>query len=169
MLRFMGVGEARTLGSITAICIFASLAHAETPPTPGDVVSAYVRQLAAICGPSAGAISAQRVDLNGDRLDDWVVDAACMRKPTQPTAQVTVFVADAQGHAFPAFQQAAVSSNIERAAGKPRLILTLAGEACGEGATPATRCDRVLVWKPTSRSFDLAPVEKAKAAKVAGK
>jgi hypothetical protein len=135
------------------------------------LVAAYTRQLAQQCGPlpqgAAAPALAERVDLNGDKLDDWIVDAGrypCAGRPALAAAagaQVTVFKGVQAGLAVPAFQRATFGSRLQkRPDGAPVLWLTLGGSDCGSD-NPADRCDRQVVWSGAQR-FDV--VEPAKAA-----
>jgi hypothetical protein len=132
-----------------------------------SLVDAYATQLGASChrpekGAALVAAVAQRADLNGDHVDEWIIDAGRACPHTDGPAvkygsQVTVFSAAEKGEAVPSFQQAAFSSHIEHAAGKVRLILTVGGAMCGEGPE-SQRCDRPVVWNALTKRFELAPV-----------
>ena len=147
----------------------ASVSQAADNPT---FVAAYVQQLVRQCsvdgkaGPAANLI--ERVDLNGDKLDDWVVDASRQPCPTRAAvfadapSQVTIFRGSSDGSATPAFQRSAYGARLE---GKPgaaySLWMTLGANDCGEQNEKA-RCDRKVVWLATEGRFELAPLsEKA--------
>ncbi|HEX3365614.1 MAG TPA: hypothetical protein VHS75_11185 [Phenylobacterium sp.] len=139
----------------------ASVAVAETPP----LVAAYNQQLVRQCGgdmtPALATQVVQQIDLNGDKIDDWIIDAGRYPCPNRAAAfkdagsQVTVFLGRADGRALPAFQRIAYGSRIE---GKPAtgyaLWLTLGGSDCGEG-DPKARCDRRLTWQTVEQRFEL--------------
>jgi hypothetical protein len=159
-----GVRIAAALAGLWAACAAGQVA-AETP----TLVNAYAQQLVAQCGgamtPSLEDSVIQRIDLNGDKLDDWVIDASRYPCPTRPavfadTGQVvTVFMGVADGRALPAFQRAAFGARLE---GKPEtgysLWLTLGGADCGETG-PKARCDRRLAWGAKTRRFELVPLD----------
>lgn len=147
--------------------VYATSVHAEPQAITPAILNAYVAQVGAMChrsekGDALLTAVAQRADLNGDGIDDWVIDVgkACPTS-TGPTreygSQVTVFRGTKEGDAFPAFQQAAFASRLERVAGKTRLVLTLGGGSCGL-PTAGARCDRVVVWTARTSRFDLAPL-----------
>lgn len=138
-----------------------SLATAQEMPA---LVSAYTRQLAERCGPLPPGASAppvtERVDLNGDKLDDWVVDAGrypCSGRPALAAAagsQVTIFKGVSGGIAVPAFQRVGFGSRLQRGPdGKPMLWVTLAGGDCGSERAE-DRCERRVVWRVAEGRFD---------------
>lgn len=129
------------------------------------LVAAYARQLAQQCGPlppgAAAPPLADRVDLDGDKLDDWIVDAGrypCPGRPAGAAAagvQVTVFRGVQGGIAVPALQRATFGSRLQRLPdGAPVLWLTLAGADCG-GGDPNQRCERRVIWRTAEQRFDL--------------
>lgn len=149
---------------------------AETP----QLVAAYSQQLVRQCGgeltPALAEQVIQQVDLNGDKIMDWVVDAGRYPCANRPAAfkdngrQVTVFLGRQDGRALPAFQGVAFGSRIE---GKPStgyaLWLTLGGRDCGED-DPKARCERRLVWRTAEHRFDLIdPAAKASSTSLAAK
>lgn len=138
-----------------------------------SLVDAYTRQLAAQCGPvSPGATPpslVDRLDLNGDGKDDWVVDAGRYPCPTRSAlaaaagAQVTVFKGTDGGGAVPVFQQPAFGSRLQRTPEGARfLVISVGGRDCGQ-ADPTARCERRLVWRAGSGRFELAPISLASA------
>lgn len=152
----------------TALVVTNSPAMAQNLP---PLVAAYTQQLAQQCGPLApGAAAptlAERVDLNGDKIDDWVVDAGrypCAGRPELAKAagaQVTVFKGVNSGLAVPALQRATFGSRLQkRADGTPVLWLTLGGSDCGSDS-PSERCDRQVVWLGAAQRFDVAAPVKA--------
>jgi hypothetical protein len=120
---------------IAAVASIATpLAAQEMPP----LVAAYARQLAEQCGPlPPGATTpnlVDRVDLNSDKLDDWVIDASRYPCPGRPAlavaagAQVTVFRGLENGMAIPAFQRTAFGSRLQRSSdGSLALWVNLGG------------------------------------------
>lgn len=157
----------RFAGGILAAACFAGRGVAAEPPA---LVAAYTQQLVRQCGgaltPALAAQLVQQVDLNGDKVDDWVIDAGrylCATRPavfTDEGYQVTIFMGRADGRALPAFQRVAFGSRIE---GKPEtgysLWLTLGGRDCGEDS-PKAHCDRRVVWRMPAGRFDLADLAK---------
>jgi hypothetical protein len=121
---------------------------------PPNLVAAYTQQLVRQCGGTFTAALAtqvvRQIDLNGDKLDDWVVDASRYPCPTRPAVfasqgfQVTIFAGRLDGRALPAFQRTAYGSRIE---GKPEtgyaLWLTLGGSDCSGGAQEIASGERL--------------------------
>jgi len=157
--------KAKVVAGVGAALIAMRPAAAVAADAP-DLVAAYAQQLARQCGgqftPAASAQLTDRVDLDGDKVADWVVDASRYSCPSRSPAataagsQVTVFRGFADGRALPAFQRMAFGARLE---GKPEtgyaLWLTLGGNDCGD-ADPKARCDRRVVWRPKEQRFDLA-------------
>jgi len=163
--RRMGVANIKARWAILAM-LTATLAApggslAQTSAEP-PLVTAYLKQLAQVCGGGSapGRLAADRVDLNRDGVDDWVVDAG--RQPcARPAAAVlgqgdllTVFVSLKDGRTVPAFQATAHGSRLERLSGVTTLWVTVSGSACDE-PDPSARCDRRLAWRPDSFRFVL--------------
>jgi hypothetical protein len=156
-----------TLAAAIALFGFAPglASAAASDPTPA-LVKAYVDQLVQQCGalpPGAAAPQlVERVDLDGDKLDDYVVDAGRYPCPGRPAiaaaagVQVTVFQGLAGGVASPVLQRATFGSHMVRdpATGRPTLWLTLGGSDCG-GASNDERCERRVVWQAEGRRFEL--------------
>ena len=153
------LAQGATAGLGLAGLIAASAMAAPTGSTP-KIVTAYAAQMAAMC-PASAPVAPDRADLNGDGRLDWVFDsnrqscAATSSMAKTYGSLVTVFLATPQGDAAPAFQQAAFGAHLERIAGKTRLILTLAGVACGE-TKPEARCERAVSWAAGAKRFELA-------------
>lgn len=152
-------------GVVGAILIASPLAAQEMPP----LVSAYAKQLAQQCGalpPGASTPNlVDRLDLNGDKLDDWVVDAGRYPCPGRPAlaaaagAQVTVFKGIENGMAVPAFQRAAFGSRLQRAPdGTQALWVSLSGSDCGD-TKPEARCERRVIWRTAEARFDVVAAE----------
>ena len=144
-----------------AIAVLATplAARAAGPP---PAVAAYAQQLVDRChqlGGQAASAPPRRADLNGDGLDDWLIQEGpgdCVGSAAGPGGgQVTIFVGQADGGALPSFQQGIHGLRIERARGKPTLWLAVSGRLCGASGAqqPAIRCDRLLVWKPDVGAF----------------
>ncbi|WP_397405181.1 hypothetical protein [Phenylobacterium sp.] len=151
---------------IAAVAAIATpLAAQEMPP----LVSAYARQLAEQCGPLPPGASTpnlvDRLDLNADKLDDWVIDASRYPCPGRPAlavaagAQVTVFRGIENGMAIPAFQRTAFGSRLQRAPdGSLALWVSLGGSDCGD-AKPDARCERRVIWRAAEGRFDAVAAE----------
>lgn len=157
--------ERSALGAALAATLALPAGAARAADTP-PLVQAYVSQLAQQCAgglsPAAALGLANRIDLNGDKLEDWVVDGSRYSCPTRAKdfarsgALVTVFLGRADGRALPAFQRAAHGANLERRPdGRYVLSVTVAGGDCGVADT-AIRCSRQLVWLPNQGQFTLA-------------
>ena len=151
-------------GSILAIGVAtAGGANAQDQP---PLVAAYAAQLAQRCGTPpvesvAGTSVVERLDLNGDKLDDWLVDASRYPCPGQPAiaaragAQVTIFKGVAGGVAVPAFQVAGFGAHLRRdPSGAQSLWVTLGGADCGDTSAEA-RCERQVVWRAEVGRFDI--------------
>ncbi|WP_340643899.1 hypothetical protein [Phenylobacterium sp.] len=147
------------------VCVVMALAlagsaGAATTGTP-PLVAAYAKQLTARCPEVKGRPFGDQVDLNGDKIDDWVIDAtrhgcgASNSLQAENGALVTVFMGAADGMAYPAFQQAAFGSRLERTGGSTRLVVTVAGPPC-EADSMTVKCDRILRWSALRKRFELA-------------
>lgn len=165
----MRINRFRVIGAGLFACLAGAPVQA-AEPMPA-LVSAYADQLARQCGPLAPGTSAagmiEHVDLDGDKIDDWVVDAARYPCPARPVgqfgAQITIFRGFPNGIASPVFQRAAFGSRLLRPAdGPPTFWVTLGGSDCG-AATAAERCERKVVWDPRGGRFEAVdPAVKAK-------
>lgn len=152
--------------SLLALCAAPAAQAADTPP----LVAAYVEQLLKQCGasPAQSVGLIQRLDLNGDKLQDWIVDNSRAPCPTRPKAfadygqRVTIFLTQADGNALPGFQRDAFGTSIERdPTGRYQLWVTLAGADCGE-SDQAKRCSRQIVWRAAEKRLDVTPPDNAK-------
>lgn len=139
----------------------AAPARAETPTLVAAYTEGLVRQCGGALTPALATQLVQQIDLNGDKLADWVIDASRYPCPTRPAVfadrgfQVTIFLGRADGRALPAFQRVAFGSRIE---GKPAtgyaLWLTLGGSDCGE-VDAKVRCDRRVIWQGAGQRFEI--------------
>jgi hypothetical protein len=163
----MDLKRVRVLALAVAACA-SGQARAQEPA----LVAAYTRQLAERCGPlPAGAAApslVDRLDLNGDGKDEWVVDAGRYPCPgrsalaTAAGAQVTVFKGIDGGVAVPAFQTAAFGSRLQRTPeGTVVLVITVGARDCAAEDAQA-RCERRLLWRATEGRFELAPAAPVK-------
>lgn len=150
-----------TIGAIASLGLLTPSVSAQAAALP-PLVSAYVDQVVRQCGgQGASASLVDRLDLNGDRIDDYVVDGARQPCPGRPApyaemgSLVTVFLGRSDGLAYPGLQRNAQGAYLER---KPQggyaLWLNLAGEDCGTGEQ---RCARQVVWRGEESRLDLAP------------
>lgn len=137
-------------------------AFAASPP-PG--VTAFVKQLSDRCEGGGGKPSVQgrltqSIDINGDKLPDWILDesaAHCAGGQSPNLAgptQIMVFAGSKDGDAQPVFQQSAYGIRIEG-----RVIwLVLRGSQCGPKGESGQYCDRPLTWNERSARVEFAPV-----------
>lgn len=151
---------------LAAIVTIASLAPAlgaaagAAPPGVQNFAQQITQRCAASGGKaSIGARFLQKVDLNGDKLADWVMDESefvCAGGPavdrTLPS-QVMIFAGDAKGDAQPVFQQAAFGVRLERGV----LWMAVNGSQCSRDAEQTQFCDRPIVWNKTAGRPELAP------------
>lgn len=155
---------------VASVPMLACAGQASAQDGLPTLVAAYARQLAGQCGPVPPGAPVpsivERADLNGDNLDDYIVDASRYPCPGRPSlaadagSQVTVFKGVAGGVVVPAFQRAGFGARLQRVpGGAPKLWVTLAGSECGAGS-PA-RCERQVLWR--AERFELAEPTKAPA------
>jgi hypothetical protein len=142
---------------------------ADLPPTVVEAVAL----LAEICTASEGKPRSEEavrtVDLNGDRVDDFVVYAGWMVCENAWSVfgdrekAIMVYAGDGRGAAPEAFMGSVYDAAIETTPSGDSLWLGVAAESCGRpsAATFAeeTFCDRAIVWNAATRRFDFAPVE----------
>lgn len=164
--------KAMVTAALAAAGLMAMAGGAAAQEMP-HLVAAYARQLAEQCGPLLPGVSAppiaDRVDLNGDGRDDWVVDAGRYPCPGRPAVakaagdQVTVFMGAESGAAVPVLQKATFGSRLQRPEGQPPVLtLILGGSDCGVDDTEA-RCDRRVVWRKAEERFELVAAKPAPA------
>ena len=117
--------------------------------------------------PAVAEQVVQRLDLNGDQIDDWIVDASAFPCPKRPVAfadqgaLITVFLGTSDGLALPALQKAGFGAHLERnAEGGQSLMLTLAGGDCAADGRKI-RCERKVRWVAGQGRLDLAPISGA--------
>lgn len=143
---------------VSLLCGLAAPAHAAPP-----LVSAYLNDLARTCGvasPSASLV--ERLDLNGDKIDDYVIDDSRQPCPSRPAefavygSRVTIFIGREDGQAYPAMQLDGFGASLERkATGGYGLWVTLGGSNCGSD-NAAERCRREVVWRGPDQGLELA-------------
>lgn len=142
----------RITATIACTLLAMPMAVMAQAPVPLDLVKAYTDQLARQCQAPGDtqpprAVPVERVDLNGDKLQDWIVDANRYPCPTRAGAfandpqNVTVFLASKEGAVRVGLQKRAFGSQVRTVNGVPSLILSLAGFDCGENSEPTARCD----------------------------
>lgn len=155
------------VAAVSLVGLFGlSPALAASPP-PG--VTTFAKQLSERCEGNGGKPSVegrltQSLDVNGDKLTDWVLDESAMScagsKLTNPTGatQIMVFAGAKDGDAQPVFQQAAYGVRIEGAV----VWLALRGPQCGAKGESGQFCDRPLVWNAKSGRVGFAPIAKVR-------
>ncbi len=157
----------KTIIALCAAALTLPVVAAHAQSAAPNLLVPYVDQLVQQCGgkPSAGSVSdlAQRIDLNGDKVDDYVVDAGRYPCPSRPAAiaargsQLTVFMGDKEGRILPALQRTGFSAHLEKdRQGELTLWFTLGGSDCGE-ENAAARCDRRVVWNGSAHRLELSP------------
>jgi hypothetical protein len=146
-------------------------AHAAAPALPAAVKS-ELAQVVSICTDVGGKALAdqavERVDLNADGKEDYVLDVGRIQCEGAASAygdrakDVSVFVGDGAGGASKGWSGVAYGSRIEGST----LWLGVSGADCGKPPAPdfATEnfCERPLEWNAQKRRFDYAPVSAAK-------
>ena len=112
------------------------------------------------------------VDLTGDGKDDFVFQVGGIVCPGAASLYgdrekgITVYVGDGAGGAAKAFNDAVFDVKVERTGATGTLWLTVSGKQCGK--PPAADfahenfCERPLVWNPTKKTLEYAPVAKAR-------
>ena len=158
---------------VVLFCCIA--ARAAAPPLPA-VVAKAVKDTAAICTEAGGKAdtsnAAKRADLNGDGIEDYVLDVGAVNCDGAASVYgdrekgVIVYVGDGKGGATEAFNDMSYGMTLEGAGPAAKLWLTVSGQSCGK--PPAKDfasenfCDRSLVWNAKTRKFDYAPVSTVK-------
>lgn len=163
----------RAAATIAAIAgLAASLgAHAAAPALPA-AVRAELAAVASICtdvgGKALADAAVERVDLNADGKEDYVLDVGRIQCEGAASAygdrakDVIVYVDDGAGNAAKAWSGVAYGSRIEGS----KLWLGVSGAECGK--PPAkdfaseSFCERPLAWNATQRKLEFAPVSAVK-------
>lgn len=161
----------RVVSCCVAGVLLVPLVRAAAPPLPAAVAAA-VKEFADICRDVEGKPdtreAVKRADLNGDGIEDYVVDVAgivCTGAWSifgDREKSVSVYVGDGKGAAVSAFSDTAYGASLEVRGKSAQLWLTVSGMECGR--KPArdfaseSFCDRSLVWNAAARRFDYAPV-----------
>lgn len=163
----------RTAAMIAAIgALTASLgAHAAAPALPGAVqteLAAMVSICTDVGGKAVTDDAVERVDLNADGKDDYVLDVGRIQCEGAASAygdrakDVVVLVGDGAGGAAKAWSGVAYGSRIEGS----KLWLGVSGAECGK--PPAkdfaseSFCERPLAWNAAQRKLEFAPVSAVK-------
>ena len=162
------------LSGVAALFSCAAL-QAASPPLPA-VVAKAVKDTAAICTEVGGkpntSQAVKRADLNGDGLEDYVLDVGAVNCDGAASVYgdrekgVLVYVGDGKGGAAEAFNDIAYGMTLEGTGPAAKLWLTVSGQSCGK--PPAKDfasekfCDRAIVWNAKMRKFDYAPVSTVK-------
>jgi hypothetical protein len=146
----------------TVLLVFgSSTSAADLPP----LVAAYAAQIVRQCGPAPAGTEdslVQRIDLDRDGIDDWVIDAGRRLCPGRPAlavaagAPVTVFRGLKSGQAVPVFQRAAFGTRlVSSPSGERALWITLGGRDCGE-SSETVRCEREVTWQSSTQRLETA-------------
>lgn len=163
-------------GWTAILAIFCcATAQAASPPLPATAGKA-LKESAAVCTDSGGkpdtSKAIQRADLNGDGIEDYVLDVRGIQCDGAASAYgdrdmlVTVFVGDGKGGAREAFTGSVFGMSVQGTGASAKLWLTVMGQGCGK--KPArdfaseTFCDRSIVWNAKTQKFDWAPVASVK-------
>lgn len=153
--------------AVMSVALLSGSSAAAAAPPPS--VSRYVEQLRDRCERVGGKVSiesklVQQVDVNRDKLSDWLVDERAMRCLGGPpiglvdASQIVVFAGDKSGDALPVFQQAAYGARVEKRA----IWVALRGSGCGLKAEDAQFCDRALVWNERQGRPELSAISQAR-------
>jgi hypothetical protein len=149
----------------------AACSKAAGTDTPAPV-NASLQDLLAQCTDANGAPHAEhavrRVDLNGDRNDDFVVYAGWIECENawsifgDREKIVWVFAGDGHGSAREVFSDLVYDALIDAEGSSTTLWLTVAAEACGVGKAQffadENFCERALSWRDESARFEYSPV-----------
>lgn len=155
--------RARMLGLVGAVAASVAATSAGAQPMP-LLVDAFVKDLANRCGGKpviAPSSLIDRIDLNGDGVAEWLVDASrVVCTPPRPQGPFgvpfTVFLGRADGGATPAFQRSIYAVAMRREGDGSRSIwLTLGGPDCEEPDIEK-RCERRLIWSREAERLDLS-------------
>lgn len=144
--------------------------------TPMPVINDYWDQQAA-CSVAGGDFREESqdavfgVDLNGDRIDDWVVDdgrliceGAWSLFGGSGGAGLRIYAGGPGKTATPAFQHMVHGQRLIEDEGGWTLYAGVGGPLCGQRVTESTsRADMISCWRPLdwqarTRRFDFAPV-----------
>lgn len=154
--------------AIAVIALLSPSLGAAAGSSPAGVQH-FSQQLTERCAAQGGKASTggrflQKADLNGDKINDWIMDESefvCAGGPavdrTLPS-QVMIFVGDAKGDAQPVFQQTAFGVRMERGV----LWMAVNGPQCGRDVDRTQFCDRPIVWNKTAGRPEFAPTAQAR-------
>jgi hypothetical protein len=155
---------------------FAQGAPVRTAALP-TAVRQSIAEMNAICRDASGTPGRSPelikiADLNGDGMNDYVVDmgsfncegAASVMVNGQSGANVTVFVGGPNNTAAKAWTDSVYGNRIDRTGARPRLYVDVAAISCGQRnaanlAFAAWQfCSRPLNWNATKKAFEFAPM-----------
>jgi len=138
------------------------------PAAAAKAPAAVAAQCSEVGGTPRTADAVKAVDLNGDGMDDYVLDVGSVSCDGAASIYgdrekgVTVYVGDAKGGVVAAFSDSVFGAKIEGSGAAAKLWLTVSGAQCGKqpAADFASEafCDRSLAWNATTNKFDYAPV-----------
>lgn len=163
------------LAGVAVSFVFVVPAVRAAAPVPG-VVAKALQETAAICTEVGGtpdtSQAVKRADLNGDGLEDFVLDVGgivCNGAASvygDRAKDVSVYVGDGKGGARQAFGGSAYAITLEGTGSSARLWLTVSGGSCGKPPAPdfasENFCERYIVWNAKAQKFDFAPVSTVK-------
>jgi hypothetical protein len=142
---------------------------ADLPPTVIEAVALLSEICTASEGKPRSDQAVRTVDLNGDRVDDFVVYAGWMVCENAWSVYgdrqkaIMVYAGDGRGAAPEAFADQVYDAAIESTSSGDSLWLSIAAEGCGrpraETFAEETFCDRAIVWNTVTRRFEYAPLE----------
>jgi len=136
-----------------------------------------IAELNAICRDSTGTPGrspglVKVVDLNGDGLSDYVIDAgsfncggaASAMVNGQSGADLSIYVGGANNTATKAWSASVYGNRIDQTGSRPRLYVDVAAQFCGQrnaANLPFAAwqfCSRPLNWVAAKRIFEFAPL-----------
>lgn len=156
---------------MVAILFSCSAAPAAEQALPA-AVAAELKSYTDMCREAEGKPDAKqavkRLDLNGDGLEDFLLDVAGISCEGawsifgDRDKAVSVFVGDGKGGAVPAFADSVYGVTVERKNSSAKLWLTVSAVLCGrkpaKDFASESFCDRALMWKSATGKFEYAPV-----------
>jgi hypothetical protein len=162
----------RFVAASVAVFFCCVTARAAAPPPLPAVVAKAVKETAAICTEVGGkpdtANAVRRADLNGDGIEDYVLDVGSVNCEGAASVYgdrekgVIVYVGDGKGGATEAFNDMSYGMAVEGTGPAAKLWLTVSGQSCGKppakGFASENFCDRAIVWNAKTRKFEYGPV-----------
>lgn len=167
---------------VILVALLPAIAAAPAPVTPRATplpaaVREYVIELGRMCTDVGGTTGKspdiiKSVDLTGDGLVDYVVDAAAFNcegaasalSNGQSGSDVSVFVAGPANSAAKAYSGSVYATRIDESGPRARLYVGVSGQLCGQRNAAGrpfaeqTFCLRPLNWLAARHAFVLAPI-----------